>query len=407
MKQIAVWALFVAGAAAIAISAGSALGRIFTQPDAEWYLQIARGKTPEVLLPFAARQMAPLVCQALTNVLHVSVYAAFLIEGVVALLALLGFVGFLLMRARANGIVFAAIGGLAFWSILFNGLALPDLWYAALLAGFLVLLAQKHFLASALMMFPLFFSRESTILALFCLFVAGWRRMRPLDYAVAAIASFAGMRLVKYLTLGGLSNREQISPLLYMAAKVPWNFAKNILGIPPWNNLNQLNCVTPRWQTALHIGGVTSVGVCEYNPAAPLWTLMVALSSFGLLPLLFLFLVWKKQFSFRAEGVMLRFCLLYGAVALLLAPVLGVAVLRLTYYAWPLFVVAVPILAVRHLVVPRWPAILLVCAHLAIAWSVMLYRNVPLELAREAVLLLAIGATYACGLMLLRRGKFV
>ena len=173
MKRNAVWALFVAGAAAIAISVGSAMGRIFTQPDADWYVQIARGKTPEVLLPFAVRQMAPLFCRALASVLHVSLYSAFLIEGVAALLALLGLVGFLLIRARANGIVLAAIGGLAFWSILFNGLALPDLWYAALLAGFLVLLAQKHYLASALMMFPLFFSRESTILTLFCLSCGG------------------------------------------------------------------------------------------------------------------------------------------------------------------------------------------------------------------------------------------
>jgi hypothetical protein len=213
------------------------------------------------------------------------------------------------------------------------------------------------------------------------------------------------MQLVKHLTLGGLSNREQISPLLYLAGKVPWNFAKNVLGIPPWNNLNQMNCATPHWQTALHIGGITSVGVCEYNPTASLWTLRVALSSFGLLPLLFLFLVWNKQFSFRTEDVMLRFCLLYGAIAFLLAPELGATVLRLFGYAWPLFVVAVPILAVRYLVVPRWAAIVLVCAHLAIAWSVMLYRNVPLNLEREVILLLAILATYAGGLMLLRQGQ--
>jgi hypothetical protein len=256
------------------------------------------------------------------------------------------------------------------------------------------------------MMFPLFFSRESTLLTLFCFLVAGWRRMRIVDYAVAVIASFAGMRLVKYITLGALSNREQLSPMLYMAAKVPWNLAKNVLGLPPWNDLNRINCATPHWQMALHIGGVTSVGVCEYNPAASLWTLRVAFSSFGLLPLLFLYLVWNKHCSFRSEDPMLRFCLLYGVISFLLAPELGATVLRLFGYAWPLFVVAVPILAVRHLVVPRWPAILLVCAHLAIAWSVLLYRNVPLDLAREAVLLLAIGGTYACGLMLLRRGKF-
>ena len=128
------------------------------------------------------------------------------------------------------------------------GLGLPDLWYAGLLSIFLLFLYQKHFLAAALMLFPLYLSRESTILVLFCLLVVGWRRMSALDYGVAIVASFSGMRIVKFLASASMANREHLDPNLYLAGKVPWNFAKNVLGIPLWNNLNQGNCAAPQWR---------------------------------------------------------------------------------------------------------------------------------------------------------------
>jgi hypothetical protein len=383
---------------------GVAQGGIFTLSDVHWYLKIAQGETSSVLQPFASRQMGPLVARALTNVPHVSIFSAFVIEGVISIVVLLGAVGFLLLRAGAKLILLAAIGGLALWAELFNGLALPDLWFAALLGIFLVLLYFKRYLAGALMLFPLFFSRESSILVLLCLLTVGWRALRPVDRTAAVIASIAGISLVKVLTIGGLSNQEQMSPLLYMAAKVPANFMKNVVGFPLWNNLSPGNCATPQWQMSLHLGGVRTVGVCGYEPANTLWTVIFALNTFGLLPLLLVYL-WRRRLTFvSSEDVMLRFCLLYGVISYLLAPALGTGVPRLLSYAWPLFTVAVPVLATRHLTIPRLSAVALLGLHLAIAWSPMLSSLGKFDLT-PGIYLLAIAGGYVGGWILLRQGR--
>jgi hypothetical protein len=403
---IGIWTLFVASTATVSVLVGTAFGDIFDLPDVEFYLKIAQGDTAHVLQPFALRQLGPLVCRAIAALLHVSVNAAFVTEGVVSLLVLLGIVGFLLLRAGAGTAMLLAVGGLAFWAALFNGLALPDLWFAALLGILLLLLYYQRFLVAAFMLFPLFLSRESTILVLVCLLVAGWRRMRKVDYAVAVIASLAAMRLVKILTSGGMSNREQMSPLLYMAGKVPWNFAKNILGLPPWNPLNTASCAVPQWQTSLHLGGVSAFGVCAWEPALPAWTLRLALSSFGLLPLLLIYLWLKTPRARWTTNVMLRFCILYGALSFVLAPELGSSVPRLFDYAWPGFIVAAPMLAIRHLRLPgriAWP---LVALHLAVAWSAALNTFDTMSFTFEALTILALACAYIAGWMMLRQASF-
>jgi hypothetical protein len=402
-KRIGTWAVFVACTASVAVIGGTAFGHIFNLPDVAFYLKIAQGDTAQVLQPFASRQLGPLVCRAIASLLHISVDSAFLVEGLVALLVLVGIVGFLLLRAGAGNPMFIAIGGLATWAALFNGLALPDLWYAAMLGIFLLLLYQKHFLAAAFLLFPLFLSRESTILVLVCLLIAGWRRMRGIDSAVAIVASIAGALTVKMLTAGAMSNGEQMSPLLYMAGKVPWNLAKNVLGLPLWSPLNPGNCSAPQWQVPLHIARLSTLGVCGYEPVLPAWTLRLALSCFGLLPLLVLYLWKKTPGSLWTSDLLLRFCVLYGALSFLIAPALGSSVPRLFNYAWPLFLVAAPMLATLHLRLPgkfAWP---LVALHLVVAWSAALNTFNPMSLSEELATVLALACAYVGGWMLLRQ----
>lgn len=404
-NSVSSWTLFVVCSAALSILAGISLGQIFTQPDVDWYFKIAQGHTASVLQPFASRQLAPLVCRAISALFHVSTESAFLAEGVVALLAALSLVGFLLVRAGVTSFMLAAIGGLAFWSELFNGLSLPDLWFAALLSIFLVLLSKKRFVFAALMLCPLYVSRESTLIVLLCFLIAGWRLMRALEYAVGLVSSSTGWLIVKSLAAGSLTNREQLVLPLYMIGKIPWNFSKNILGLPLWNNLNQANCAAPRWQTSLHFGAMHTLGTCSWQPELPAWTLRLALSSFGILPLL-LFHILRKRGSLRTDDPLLRFSIAYGALSFLLAPMLGSAVARLFAYAWPLFIVAVPILAVRHLNLPTRAAFILLCIHLAVSWSAVLNHFSSLPLPQEILLLLTITTFYAVAWQLLRQSTW-
>ena len=141
----------------------------------------------------------------------------------------------------------------------------------------------------------------------------------------------------------------------------------------------------PARQIALHLGGLQAVGICGIQPGYPRQTLLVALASFGLLPLLLFKLRPYLRSSLANQGfagslgaedtpgraLLLRFSLLYGTLSFLLAPLLGRSVARLFDYAWPLFLVALPLLLAeaRFTFTSNPAAALFVALHLALSWS--------------------------------------
>ncbi len=333
---------FLLTAPPIALTAALWMGHIFDQADTTHYLDLAAGRP--TLLPFASRQLGPLLVRGLVRLTHLSVEQAFFVEGTLALLFLAGTVASLLVRSRSPQWMVPALAGMFFWTLLSNGLVLPDLLYAALLCVFLLLLRGRHLLAAGCMMFPLAMARESTLLTLLCLLAAGWRRLRWYEAAAAVASTGAGLELAKRLAADALPNTEGISPALYLVAKLPWNLLKNFFGIDPWANVYR-SCEVPRWQMPLHFGPLTAIGVCRFGWRYPVWLLFEALAIFGLLPLL---LVKLRRAGMPAgndrEQVLLRFCLIYGVISFCLAGLLGEAFGRLLGYSWPLFLVALPML---------------------------------------------------------------
>jgi len=384
---------------------GLAFGAIFTEPDAEWYLKIAQGNAAATLQPFLSRPLGPLVARGFSLLFHSSLYSGFYLEASVSIVAVTAIVGFILVRCGAGTPVLLAVGALPFWPQLFNSLVLPDLLFAALLSIFLLLLfLEKHF-AAALMLLPLYMSRESTLLVLFCLLIAGWRVMGATERLAAILAAAGGMGIVKALTPRGVANREHVGALTYLAGKIPWNFMKNVAGFPLWSNTNR-NCREPLWQIPVHTGGMNSIGICSYSPSLTLRTAILALASFGLLPLLLLFLHKRSPGSLYKGSVFLRFSLLYGMISFLLAPLLGASVPRLFGYAWPLFLLAVPILAVKRITIPPRTAVGLIAIHLAVAWSTAL-RFETSSTEYEALLLAALVGAYSSGWVWLRRAALL
>ena len=142
---------------------------------------------------------------------------------------------------------------------------------------------------------------------------------------------------------------EHLPGALYMLAKIPWNFLRNVLGVLPWSDANSELCKVPVWSFPFHLpfhwGSVHALGVCGVSFQQQLVALDVTLGNFGLLPLLLLWLwlrIPRQRNANNDRSVLLRFALLYGAVSFLLAPVLGAGFLHLVGYAWPLFLVALP-----------------------------------------------------------------
>jgi hypothetical protein len=315
---------------------------VFVEGDARFYLGIATGDYSQVMQPFASRQLGALVVAGLMHVLHCTVETGFLLEGTASLVGMLVAIYYLALRVTAPLWVLFAIAFVPFWSVLLQGLVLPDLWYSALLALLLLLLEGEHLLAAAMIMFPLMLSRESTSLTLVCFLVAAWKRLGWKERVVAVISAVAGSAVVNQLAQRAQPNSEQLPQSVYMLAKVPWNFMNNVLGLVPWSNVNTQFCAVPRWALQLHLGPVHAIGVCGFSPTGWVSITEAALSEFGLLPLLLGFLWWRTR-KLRTSNIVLRFTLLYGCASLLLAPVLGTWFARLIGYAWPIFLVALPL----------------------------------------------------------------
>ena len=290
--------------------------------DAPFYLAMAKGNYAEVIQPFASRPLGALLVAALVHLFHWTVEQGFLIEAVASLLLMLAIVYHLVLQTKAPRWILLAIAVIPFWGTLLQYLVIPDLWFSALLAVLLLLLARKHLLLASLMMFPLMLSRESTSLTLVCFLLAAWSSLRWRDRVAAVVSAAAGAAIVSHLAARAQPNVEHVPQAVYLLAKIPWNFLHNILGIVPWSNVYPGLCTVPAWSTPLHFGSVHAVGVCGFS--AHSWQLIAqaVLTSFGLLPLLFAF-VWHRRRRSAERSVLLRFSLLYGGVSLFLAPLLG------------------------------------------------------------------------------------
>ncbi len=372
----------------VAILTALRLGRIFVQADTQHYLALAQGQP--AMMPFAARQLGPLLVRAIVHISSLSIHNAFYLEGTLALLVFFATVLWFLLRSAAPRFMIVAIAGLAFWPWQFNALVTPDLLYAALLGLFLILLERRRFLLAALMLLPLTVTRESTLLTLACLLIAGWRRLRLAEAAAAIASTAAGILLVSRLTANALPNSEHIPAPLYLFAKMPWAFVRNFLGLTPWSNVYPYpECTVPRWQIPLHLGRIQAIGICGFHPDRLLRLIFFALASFGLFPLLLLAVRHLRRpvptAPSRAQ-ILLRFTLLYGLLSFAIAGLLGESFQRLFAYSWPAFLIALPILLSRASAtfISNRAAIAFLTLHLLLSWLAIgdaQPRLIPLEIA--------------------------
>jgi hypothetical protein len=324
---------------------------VFIAGDARFYLGIATGDYSNVMQPFASRQLGPLVVAGLMRLLHCTVETGFMFEGTAAFVSMLVAIYFLALKTNAPRWLAVAIAFVPFWSLLLQDLVLPDLFYSALLALFLLLLHEEEMLGAALMMFPLMLSRESTSLTLVCFLIAAWKQLRWKVRIIAVLSALAGSLLVMHLAARAQPNSENLPESLYMIAKVPWNFMNNILGLVPWSNVNTQFCAVPRWAIRVHLGRVHAIGSCGFSFVGWLEISVGMMSLFGLLPLL-LGVLWWRQRKMSEISALLRFTLVYGFATLLMAPVLGTWFTRFIGYAWPIFFVGLPLLFDR---IPQEP----------------------------------------------------
>ena len=310
-------------------------------PDVGYYVAMAHRRVDLVPQPFSARPLAPLLARWIAASLHCWMEGGFTVLAYVSLAWTAGVVYWLLLRTGAPRWMLLALVAVPFWPQLLVHAGLPDPLYAGLLAGLLVALEREWVMAAAGLMFPLMLARESTALTLVCLLMVGWRRLRWTGCGLAVCCAVLGSLVVRRMSVGGLPNPEHMSAGLYLVSKMAANLLRSV-GIVPWSNVYPELCGAPRWQMALHVGPVRSVGVCAWSAISPVEVAGALLTTFGVLPWVVI-VGWRSwREVWRRGDATLRFCLVYGGISLAIAPALGTWFARLFGYGWPLLLVGVP-----------------------------------------------------------------
>jgi len=357
--------------------------------DAYWYYQIASGNR-HVLEPFANRQLDPVAARLLAQ-LHLSLIHSFELIGLISFVGFAFWIFLLLDREQIPTRLMIGVVLTSFWAVAFGEYMLPDTLNNFLLLVLITLLMRSQYMAAMLMLLPLQMSRETGVLVAACVVIAAWKQLRIQHLLAGAASLLAGAESVKKFSSGNLGNVHHLNAFVYLALKVPFNFSNNVLGIQPWANTLRLVCKVPRWSVPFSIGGIRGVGICGYSAGFPLYTASSLVCEFGLLVLPAWFVVRRLEVA-----PYLRFCIFYGAICFVLAPVIGPPQDRLVAYSWPLFLIAVPLILQEHAKRIPWSAVLLAGAA---SWSYLLFELhgygvtllIPLLLSLAAFLLLGRG----------------
>ncbi len=311
-------------------------------PDAGYYRLLALGQRSAVPAPFSARILGPAIAGWLGRFTGLGVDTGFLLLGIVCLLSLIALLAALLWSWRAPAAFFAAIFLMPFWIDIFHDYYLPDLLHAAILAAMLLLLLLGHTGLALLLLFPAYLARESTSLIAICLVFAAWRRIRLRTALIGVGALLCAGLVSRHYGQAGPASVHGMSGAGYILGKLVWSFFKNVLGLPLWSNT--LPECSPLWQSPLpfQVGAIQTVGLCQPSLWGPARLLLAWFGIFGIGPALLLVLRRKLTERLPVAPVVLRFSALYGAICILMTPLLGASADRLVEYGWPLYFVAVP-----------------------------------------------------------------
>jgi hypothetical protein len=227
-----------------------------------------------------------------------------------------------------------------------------DLMFSAGVAIYLLVLWRMP-AASPPIIAILYLIRESTLLLALPAVVILWFKQKHglamLTFA-CAVAGAAGSNY--FASLGG-PNIHGLPDFIYYLFKIPNNLALNVFGVTLWaNTQTQFNhCLPvvkvgiPYW---LPLGKIREFGYCGQSWEIPVRNCGLFLTSFGIFPTVGLFLLRSIQpRRFLSFDPVVLCAAGYGLLATGAAAVGGTAFGRYVLHAWPLFLLAIPILWVR------------------------------------------------------------
>lgn len=366
----------------------------YLSDDSEHYIELAEGRAENVIKPYSNRIFHPLMVQTLATIGNISTDQSFFVWAIVALIILTLAVSMIIRLVDLPNplIIIIAVLLTPFLLNLFKDYYLPDLFHAALLGLFFLLIACAQQVrqqcrwaigASFLVLFLLVVTRESTILlTLSIVLISFYKSERKLAYAAIA-ATLVGIFAVSLAAHPGQTNIHAMNDLVYMGLKIPHNFLKNILGIQLWANTFAANQATycapimtmnlPNW---LHLSSINSIGMCDFEPLLPLKTMTLLLVTFGIAPTLVIYDLVKNFKKILIDSPLwLLIALTYGLLAFFLGTSIGASVMRLIAYGWPCFLIVAPIFLLKYHHLNRKSSYILLLCHVFVSWIAWLVNG--------------------------------
>lgn len=318
--------------------------------DSPQYIAIAQGRFADVVAPFSGRVLVPLLSAAIHSQLAVSLATGFAVVALVgAALFVFGVHGVYRRYEIEPYALFPAMLAVPWVIDAIRDAYLPDALVMGLTSLFLLSLhRERSWLLAAASAVLLILARETgLILVMLAVAFALWHR-RWWFAALLAGLGVAALVSLKHLA-PAVANIHDMNGLLYLALKIPVNFLRNVAGMKFWLN-DMSSCAHPMLAipvghaVAPFFGKITTIGFCAPDVTLPVSTAALVLSIFGVLPGMALALLLRGR-QVLAKDHWLLLVVLYGGAMFVLGTCTGASVYRLLTYGWPLFVIAVPILA--------------------------------------------------------------
>ncbi len=312
------------------------------------YLQIAQGRMVDVHQPFAGRILAPEAARLLSFVAGLSAPLALaLVSGAGWALAPILTATLLWLRKVPIGWALV-VASLPYPALAARFYLVPDAWALCLVLSVFIAIERRGSAAAGLSAFALALARTSSILAIvlrLALDLGKWR----VRLAVAIAAGFAlGLVVKAPLIRGNQGNTHQMSGVLYILAKTPVNFMANLMGAHLYTNSFSY-CPSPLFAYETGplpgLGKIQTLGLCPFNAAPVVISLLCYGLIFGAIPLIALRRMARAGFTPRD-----RFDLDWRQTASFLAifalsPAFGLTITRLFIEAYPLMLLAMRPLA--------------------------------------------------------------
>jgi hypothetical protein len=372
-RPLAVILLAVICSAMIAALHWKALSTLNLKAEGFYYYDLAQNGPQHVEKPYANRFLHPLIARAISDVTGLDLDKSFYVLGLLSLLMFTIAVTWILNSlTRIPLLVFPLLLSAASIQLI-SSFYHHDLLYAALLALlFLTLWREKTWILSSLILLALFLTRDSTLLLSACIIGVAWfKAKRKIIIPIVAVSLF-GTALTAYVTRLSPPNVHRMGSFVYLALKVPFNFFENVFGVEVWLNTfvkappPLFTLELPKW---LHLGSISTVGLCPWQPVFPLTTIFMFLTYFGIAPFFLKFGLWKfrRQIAKQASPPMLLLAI-YGLISYLISPLLGTHLSRYFGGGWPAFWLAVPAMIMKYYNLPRKAVLRLVALHVLVSW---------------------------------------